>query len=147
MADGSPVTDDHREIDPKTGMQKGYVVLSAEERSKGYVRPVRSTYIHTGTLPKYFTRDLTSEEQERYKAFGYVKFEEYPESESPVTGRYWTHAQLNLGCGYATSMGSAIAETYARDPSFYGATFCSHCGDHFPLNQFIWKGTNEQVGS
>ena len=46
LADGSPVTDDHREIDPRTGMQKGYVVLSAEERAKGYVRPVHRTYIH-----------------------------------------------------------------------------------------------------
>lgn len=45
--DGSPVTPDHREIDPDTGMQKGYVVLSAEERAKGFVRPVRRKYVHT----------------------------------------------------------------------------------------------------
>lgn len=32
LTDGSPVTPDHREIDPSTGMQKGYVVLTAEER-------------------------------------------------------------------------------------------------------------------
>jgi hypothetical protein len=35
LTDGSPVTDDHREIDPRTGQQKGYVVLTAVERSKG----------------------------------------------------------------------------------------------------------------
>lgn len=46
LADGNPVTDDHREIDPATGMQKGYVVLSAEERARGLVRPVRQTYVH-----------------------------------------------------------------------------------------------------
>lgn len=46
MTDGSPVTQDHREIDPKTGMQKGYVVLSAEERAKGFVEPVRRSYRH-----------------------------------------------------------------------------------------------------
>jgi len=46
LTDGSPVTPDHREIDPATGMQKGYVVLSAEERAKGFVRPVRRTYTH-----------------------------------------------------------------------------------------------------
>lgn len=45
MVDGSPVTDDHREIQP-TGMQKGYVVLSEAERAKGYVRPVRAAYVH-----------------------------------------------------------------------------------------------------
>jgi len=46
LTNGEPVTPDHREIDPATGMQKGYVVLSAEERAKGFVRPVRNTYIH-----------------------------------------------------------------------------------------------------
>lgn len=46
LTDGSPVTPDHREIDPATGMQKGYVVLSTEERAKGFVRPVRRSYVH-----------------------------------------------------------------------------------------------------
>jgi hypothetical protein len=46
LTDGSPVTDDHREIEPITGQQKAYVVLSGEERSKGFVRPVRHSYIH-----------------------------------------------------------------------------------------------------
>ncbi len=46
MLDGSPVTEDHREIDPETGMQKGYVVLSDEDRAKGFVRPVRKVYVH-----------------------------------------------------------------------------------------------------
>lgn len=45
LIDGSPVTADHREIQP-SGMQKAYVVLSAEERAKGFVRPVRRTYVH-----------------------------------------------------------------------------------------------------
>lgn len=46
LTDGSPVTDDHREIDPTTGMQKAYVVLSDDERAKGFVRPVRNSYKH-----------------------------------------------------------------------------------------------------
>lgn len=46
LTDGGPVTDDHRKIDPVTGQQKGYVVLSAEERAKGFVRPVRQVYVH-----------------------------------------------------------------------------------------------------
>jgi len=54
MTDGTPVTPDHREIDPKTGMQKGYIVLSAEDRAKGFVRPVRRSYVHEkcGTVTK-----------------------------------------------------------------------------------------------
>jgi hypothetical protein len=33
-------------IDPVTGMQNKYVVLSEEERSKGFVRPLRKAYVH-----------------------------------------------------------------------------------------------------
>lgn len=47
LTDGSPVTPDHRDIDPATGQQKGYVVLSADERAKGFVRPVRHSYRHS----------------------------------------------------------------------------------------------------
>lgn len=97
LTDGSPVTPDHREIDPATGMQKGYVVLTEEERQKGFVRPVRSTYTH-------------------------------------------------LNCGSTTTMGAAIAETYARDPSFYNGTFCCRCRNHFPLIEFKWLD-GEYVGS
>lgn len=46
LSNGKPVTPDHRDIDPVTGMQKGYVVLSQEERAKGFVRPVRRKYVH-----------------------------------------------------------------------------------------------------
>jgi hypothetical protein len=97
LTDGSPVTEDHRELLP-SGQQKGYVVLSTEERSKGFVRPVRRSY--------------------RHKA-----------------------------CNTITSMGIALAETYARDPKFYSGTFCCYCAKHFPLNEFVWEGTDEQVGS
>lgn len=46
LTTGKPVSSDHREIEPETGMQKDYVVLSKEERAKGYVRPVRDAYTH-----------------------------------------------------------------------------------------------------
>lgn len=81
-----------RETD-ETGMQKAYLVLSEEERAKGFVRPVRRSYRH-------------------------------------------------LVCGTVTTMGQAIAETYARDPHFYGGTFCVGCGDHFPVGpngEFDWE--------
>jgi hypothetical protein len=46
LSGGGPVTEDHREINPATGQQKGYVVLTEAERSKGYVRPFRDAYRH-----------------------------------------------------------------------------------------------------
>lgn len=101
LTDGSPVTPDHREIDPATGLQKGYVVLSAEERAKGFVRPVRHSYVHAT-------------------------------------------------CGAVTTMGQALAETYAREPSFYSGTYCATCRTHFPVGadgEFTWHGTAEKVGT
>lgn len=129
------------------GQQQAYLVLSDEERAKGFVRPVRRSYVHVGARPTHPLRDLTPEERERYSQFGYVKFEHFPESESPVTGRFWTEAQLKVRCNSVTTMGQALAETYARDPKFYGGTFCCHCGQHFPVAEFVWEGTDEAVGS
>lgn len=146
LSDGSPVTPDHQEINPLTGQQKGYVVLSEEERAKGYVRPVRRSYRHVGARPKYPVRDLTPEEQVQHGP-QYVKYEVHPASESPLVGRAWTQAQLTSGCGTVTTMGLAIAETYARDPTFYGGTFCCGCRKHFPLEEFVWEGTDQVVGS
>ena len=52
LTNGSPVTPDHRDINPETGQQKGYVVLSESERKKGFVRPFRDMYRHNkcGTI-------------------------------------------------------------------------------------------------
>jgi hypothetical protein len=53
-------------------------------------------------------------------------------------------------CGVVTTMGLALAETYARDPHFYSGTFCCGCGTHFPVGEngeFTWDGTDERVGT
>lgn len=140
-------TEDYREINPATGQQKSYLVLTSEERAKGFVRPVRKEYTHIGVRPKHPLRDLTDEEKEQYKEFGYIKFELYPPEELPVTGSYWSEKRLKSGCGGVTRMGQALAETYARDPGFYGGTFCVHCKAHYPVEEFVWKDTIERVGS
>jgi hypothetical protein len=41
-------------------------------------------------------------------------------------------------CHTRTFMGLAIAETYARDPRYYGATWCCHCKEHLPVSEFRW---------
>lgn len=130
---------------------EAYLVLSEEERAQGYVRPFRSSYVHVGAGgPKYPLRPVTEEEAERYAPFGYAYFEEYPESESPVTGSFWSQERLDkagAGCGAETIMSHDIAETYARDPLFYGGTYCVGCRKHLPVAEFVWDGTNERVGS
>jgi hypothetical protein len=75
-----------------------YLVLSEEERSKGFIRPLHRAYIHKT-------------------------------------------------CGTKTTMGLALCETYARDPKFYGATYCCGCSKHLPVSEFLWDGTNDEVGS
>ena len=140
---------EHLEIDPATGMQKDYVVLTAEERAKGFVRPVRQSYVHVGRRPKYPLRDLTADEQSRCSDEGFIKFEVYPEG-STALGRYWTEKELRSGCGTLTKMGIALAETYAREPTFYSGTYCCGCKTHFPVGadgEFVWADTNERVGT
>lgn len=88
-------------IDPTTGQHTSYWVLNDDERRKGFVRPVRESYVHSR-------------------------------------------------CGAVTRMAREIAETYARDPSFYGATFCVRCRSHFPVGaegEFTWDGSDEKVGT
>jgi hypothetical protein len=128
-----------------------YLVLSEEERAKGFVRPLRRAYRHVGPAgPVRPLRDLTADEAARYAAYHYVKYEAYPESESPVTGRFWTQQQLfaaGKGCGAVTTMGLALCETYARDPKFYGSTYCVHCRMHLPVAEFVWDEDGTVVGS
>jgi hypothetical protein len=47
LVSGVPVPDDQSHTELKdNGQQQDYVVLTAEERAKGFVRPVRRTYRH-----------------------------------------------------------------------------------------------------
>ena len=67
---------------------------------------------------------VLSEEQ---RAKGFVR---------PVRRRY-----QHLACGTVTTMGPAIAETYARDPAYYGETFCAGCRSHYRVGvdgEFEW---------
>lgn len=148
LTTGEAVPEDgsHTQI-REDGQQQGYVVLSPEERAKGFVRPVRHSYIHIGPQRRYPLRDLTEEEKADYAGQGWVAYEEYPKgAHGSALGRYWTAAEIR-GCGAKTTMGVALAETYARNPKFYSGTFCCACSKHFPLDQFVWDGTNLQVGS
>jgi len=88
----------HGGDDAPEGQNKKYLVLSEEERAKGFIRPVRRIYTHKV-------------------------------------------------CGATTTMALEIAETYARDPGFYGYTYCTHCMMHKPVNEFVWSDTDELVGS
>ena len=54
----------------------------------------------------------------------------------PVRTSYW-----HTVCGKVTTMAVPLAETYARDPGYYGATFCAHCRQHRPVGaagEFHW---------
>lgn len=138
-----------RGVDESTAPQaEVYLVLSEEERAHGFVRPFRDSYRHVGERPKHPLRELTADEKARYVRFGYVAFEKYPESEVPVTGRYWTQPQLDAkACGAVTTMDRRIAETYARNPKFYGSTYCCGCGRHLRVSEFAWEPDGSVVGS
>jgi hypothetical protein len=116
LVSGKPVPEDRSHTKLKeNGQQEDYVVLTPEERAKGFVRPIRKTYIHVGRNPIMDGIVLISVEKD--------------------------------ACGTRTTMSQPIAETCAHDPSFYTGTFCCACQKHLPLDEFIWEGTNERVGS
>jgi Phosphoribosyl-ATP pyrophosphohydrolase len=153
LTTGEPVPEDRSHTEPQPGgQQKAYVVLTESERGKGFVRTVRDAYKHVGMPgPRHPLRDLTEEEHRRYDQFGYVKYEKYPDDSGP-TGKFWTQKELDSignGCGRVTTMSRSLSETYARDPEFYGATFCSHCGTHLragKLGEFVWIENDGSIG-
>lgn len=105
--------------DTEPGPQaEAYLVLSEEERGKGFVRPLRRSYVHVGP--------------------GGHEIDPNDPSRHGRTGR---------GCGVQTTMGLALCETYARDPKFYGATYCVGCSMHLPVAEFVWAEDGEVVGS
>ncbi len=135
------------------GQHVDHWVLCAEERAKGFVRPVRTSYVHVGPPgPTHPLRDLTDDERERYRDHGYVKFEVYPKGGTTI-GMFWTQHDLDKvdkGCGTLTRMPMPIAETYARQPGYYGSTFCCGCGKYLPVGkrgEFVWNETTERVGT
>jgi len=120
--DGRPGEDADRSL-RADGQQKDYVVLCDTERAKGFLRPVRTQYRHVARRPP--------------------QCQDYKRPEGVMGGPCLNcgrpqpeHIQLIEGCGAITTMGQALAETYARDPKFYSGTFCARCGSHFPVGEY-----------
>lgn len=71
--------------------------------------------------------------------------EERKEFIRPVRRTY-----MHLKCNTETSMPQAIAETYAKVPGYYGATFCCHCKAYLPVGEqgeFVWIDDGTKVGT
>jgi hypothetical protein len=134
------------------GPPRHQIVLCVAAGAWGCVARVRDLNTPGGRpAPRFPLRDLTAEEL-RYnegqpEAEHFVKYEVYPElptGQSGARGRLWTQAELDSvgkGCGAVTSMPRKIAETYAREPGFYGSTFCVRCGTYRPVGEdgeFVW---------
>ncbi len=107
--DGEPPAEGHWDASApkplrKDGQHEAHWVLPPEEIAKGYVRPLRTSYLH-------------------------------------------------LACGAVTKCPTTVSETYAREPGYYGKTFCCACKDYFPVGskasggEFVWDGTSDYVGT
>lgn len=141
----------------ENGQNEAYLILSEEERGRGFVRPYRDSYVHVGRFLNYkdIHRLFDKEEKEKNKPYVAIATVLVKEDNSFLGGSYITQEELDSyylgkrvgGCGTLTRMNKDISETYARDPKFYGATFCCGCGKHLPVNEFFWDGTCEEVGS
>lgn len=90
-------------------------------------------------------RSIIKEGQRKGQQEGYVVLAEEELAKGFV--RPVRQSYRHLKCNGVTRMGLRLAETYARDPKFYGGTFCCHCAAHFLVGEFVWDGTNEKVGT
>jgi len=108
----------HGVDDTPVPMNEKYLVMSDTELAKGFVRPFRDKYIHVG---------IDGHEVD-------------PNDPSK-------HGRTGGACGAETRMGEKLAATYARDPKFYGATYCVGCKMHRPVAEFIWSSDGQVVGS
>lgn len=73
-----------------------------------------------------------------------------PEERAKGFVRPLRRSYKHVTCGTVTTMGLAIAQTYATQPTFYGSTFCAGCKTHYPVGpdgEFVWEGTSEKVGT
>lgn len=151
---GKPVDEVRAGQTNATGQHDGYIVLCAEERAKGFIRPYRDAYKHVGRsiCGKMIHTDpdgrLGGPRPVCDQSFGHA---------GPCDGAYrvvsqYEHAEIERthrigGCRTVTTMGRSLSETYARDPKFYGATFCCSCNRHLPVDEFVWTSDGETVGS
>ena len=70
-----------------------------------------------------------------------------PDERSKGWVRPYREKYVHTQCGVVTRMSVPIAETYAKNPNFYGETFCVSCKVYRPVLEFKWDGTEELVGS
>ena len=136
--------------DPPTGQHRSYIILSDEERAKGFIRPYRDSYRHAG---------LKQEEPQKPVACPSCCAGESlirPANIDPLKwlcldcGHVWKLAKPGArvgGCGAVTTMGRKLSETYAVNPKFYSHTFCAGCNTHLPVAEFVWTKDGEEVGS
>lgn len=151
---GEPADKVRAEQTETTGQHKAYLVLCAEEREKGFVRTYRDRYEHTGRAicGKYLRMEGNR------KLGGYIDvctMQPNHDGEcivstslvQPDAAKAQQEGFWPRGCGTVTTMGRALSETYARDPKFYGATFCCGCNKHLPVAEFVWTADGETVGT
>lgn len=122
----------------ETGQHESYIVLCEEERKKGFVRPYRDKYTHVGR-----TNICGKPKENQEPGEDWVCCMPTHDGECIGFGR----KQDMRGCGTVTTMGRALSETYARDPTFYGATFCVACNRHLPVGEFVWTADGQRIGS
>ena len=158
---GKPVAEVRANQTNETGQHDGYIVLCPDERKKGFVRPFRDSYRHVGpfacgcrpTGHDFPICALPLGHDGGHYGGGSAWVGGVP-SQEPVRLTRTINDRPGMsfldqvgGCGTVTKMGRDLSETYARDPKFYGATFCVACNRHLPVAEFVWTVDGQQVGS
>jgi hypothetical protein len=59
----------------------------------------------------------------------------------------YRHVACSVNPEMVTRMDEKLSMTYARDPGFYGSTYCVACRMHKPVGEFVWDKDGKVVGS
>jgi len=74
------------------------------------------------------------------------QFENYPTIDEGVFKQEPRSVYVHVdGCKQSTKMVGDLPESVARDPEWYGRTFCVACGKHVPVEEVEWKDGEDWV--
>ena len=97
--------------------------------------------------------------QKTTSTYGMTDDDPFDYGEKRDDGQYERHPTVDEGafvqpvrksykhddCDGVTSMDRELAESFARAPEYYDQTFCAACGDYFPVEEFVWVGTDTRL--
>lgn len=73
------------------------------------------------------------------------QFENYPTIDEGEFEQKIRKTYVHGKCGTKTTMTRDLAESVARDPTYYAKTFCTGCREHVPVSEVQWEDGKDWI--